>query len=372
MAVATTVIPTYPVNTMPFKVLCTASHGNYVKFFLYACPPEAEEWYQKLHSAAVTKFPVQGFEGSTSHPIELTLPVAGSYSFYIQELTKGAAAYGGSYELDPDSFDSESVIGDTAWTVVVGQRVTAEIGSQELGTATLVLWLWEATVRATTLAMHGELTPRLMDWKGDKARLACLDATVATKLAALTNLTVTGCSGAPEEFVDDLMTAYNTHITEPGVHVSDDLDNHVSGSFELAASVTTERMADALNMTNALFRRHQTNDMGEGVGSAIDHTGPYHTPADNLRTACGSDGASAQALSMWLKLADLRRAYREHAADATVHIKADTTNAVTGPSPLLDLYETFFGHLATNTPTLPVGEQTGAAQATALLGFAKG
>jgi len=141
MSVTPTVKPTYPLAGTAFKVNCYATRGNYVKFFLTACPPEAAEWYKKLHDGAIGKFEVA--RGDVARDIDLTLPSPGSYVFELQELAKGASSFGGGYEDDPAGFNTETVLESTTGaTIVAGQKLTAEIGAQELGTATLTMWLW--------------------------------------------------------------------------------------------------------------------------------------------------------------------------------------------------------------------------------------
>lgn len=367
MTVTATFEPTYPIPGRDFKIRFAATHGNWISLWLTSCPPEAATLYAGFHGGETTRQLIG--ETDASKEFIWQAPVAGTYTFSAEEWTKGASNYGGSYLGDPDSFATETSIGSSPITVKVGQKLTVQLGSAG-DTASLVLYVWDATSRQTTERYHGEVTPIVQDWTSEKARLAALNSSVIATVATMRDTlcdTIIASSPTIPGFIDELITKFNAHLTQATVHASNDTDNTILSSFLLGASVSVKQMAAALAEVERRLLLHMTNDSGTGPGSAATD---YHTAADNKRGPV-SDGA-ADARTVVAKLGDLRRVFSGHIAEpTTIHANADTTNVVTAGSPLVALHEHFFTQLATTIPALPTGEQAGVSDMIARGGFEK-
>lgn len=121
---------------------------------------------------------IELFAGDVQTVYETQLEHGGVYTLVAQEYTKGATTFGGGYQNDPDSAPTETKIGgENTLTQYVGQRLTTRVGTPALGTALLTLWVWNATIQATTLGQHGEETPALTlpttTWRSSSVMYAC-------------------------------------------------------------------------------------------------------------------------------------------------------------------------------------------------------
>ncbi len=366
MTVTVTTVPTYPVAGREFKFLAAATEGNFVRIRLTSCPPESTDWYSRLRSGSVGNILLG--EVDSNKDFLLTCPVGGVYTFLLEEFTRGASSYGGSYAEDPDSYDTLTPISTATPTLKIGQRLTVTLGSGA-NTATLVLCVWDTYCRPTTEQYHGEATPKVTEWTSEKAKVAALDTWVTSTATGMGNETCANIVGSTTVAaqIDNLIDKHNAHLTQASVHASNDTDNAIDASFKVGASGSVERMSAALGEIESKQRRHMTNDSGSGPGSA---TTDYHTSADNKRAPV-SDGA-VDMRTVIAKLADLRRIHTVHIGEpTTIHANADTTNTVTAGSPLLVIHQYFFTQLATTAPTVPATEQTGVVTLVAGGGFEK-
>lgn len=363
MSVTITTVPTYVIPGIRVALTCAATSGNYVKLWLTACQTESE-WYASLHNGEVPQ--VLFAEGNASSEIFVTFDVPGVYCLTAAEMTRGASAYGGSYEDDPDADDTFTQLSTTSVTVNVGQRMALEIGSGQ-NTAKLYVYAWGSSTVATTEKSQGEATPRIDDWSSERAKLAARSSTVVAKLAAMAGVSAT-VIGAIATLIDNLIDKINAHRSQAGVHANNDSDNAIDASYKVGSgSLSVERMVAALAQAEIMLLRHMHNDSGTGPGSA---TSDYHTAADNKRAVI-SDGAG-DARTMVAKLADLRRIYDAHRAEgASIHASADSTNTLSAGSALTDLHEAMLSELATTTPTTPSTEHAAVSTLIALGGFAK-
>lgn len=363
MSVSITTTPTLVIPGRATKISFSTTTGNYVKLWLTACPPTSE-WYAGFHGGAIAQQLVG--EQDADKQLLITFDVPGVYTFSAQEITKGASTYGGAYAGDPDSYDTLTILASSSVSVNVGQRMRQQVGAAA-DTAQLYAYTWGTAISATTETSHGEATPRLDDWSSEKARLACQNATVVTKVAAMTG-TITTLIGATATFLDELITKFNAHRTQAGVHAANDTDNAVDTSFKVGtASTSAERMGAALAELETRLLQHMTNDSGTGPGSAA---ADYHTAADNKRVSI-ADGPGDMR-SVIIKLADLRRVYDAHRAEgATIHAAADSTNTLTTGSALLQLHEQLMAQLASTSLTGPATEHAGVTSLIASGGFEK-
>jgi len=367
MTVAMKTTPEFPPPDRATQLTLTASAGNHVRLFCTDAP---------AGSALRTKLDaIQGrltFDGAnyvasrrrvvvanvtSGIPFSFTPDVGGKFIFLGQEITRGASAAGGGYQDSPGSAPSETIVGETTLELYVGQRMTLPIGAGA-DTCTLVLWVWNDRIRATTVAVHGEVSPALIDPTTSRMRAAIEAPAVLAALAELEGETAAAALGNLDTAFSNIVSKFNLHLVQAGVHASNDVNNDVAAG---AASLATN---DTINVALACFRRHVRNDANDfvsplfGDGSANYHSGYFFAPVVT------SPRTQAERL---LAVADLWRAFEAHRVSA-VHATPDTTNVLTALAPIPALAAAILTELASVAPTPAAWQSTGA-QGLLAIGF---
>jgi hypothetical protein len=346
--------PAYPVPNRPFRLRVEPNDdttGTHVRIWCLAAPPGTKLRKQLDESRAgritiAAQLPIS--TDSQRSELTLTLEKGGGYVLQVDELVVGNVDYPGftgGYESDPRGAPGETVKSYGQASIYVAQPVTTQLGCGA-DTATLKLYVHNATVVQTELAVHGETTPRI-DLSSNatmRAKLAAENSTVRDDAAALAGQLVSDLAGDIGTSLDNEITKYNAHLKQSRVHVANDTDNAVNGSF-LGATTAPARAA-ALSELRRLFTRHAKNDSGSGTGSA-----GYHSAADwqNLPLDAASP---SDALNDAIAHADFFRAYEAHRL-STVHPGTDGTNKLTALPPLLELHRAFLAVLAQASVTAP-------------------
>ena len=352
MSVTAATAPQYPVGKAKLTFALSGG-GNFLRLWLTAAPVGSEH-RERLEKSKAGR--VEVFNGDADDTFTFSVTQGGKYVFAAQEYTKGASAHGGGYATDPDGFKTEtplpsgSPVEDTV-SVVFGDRLTMPVGVGP-DTATLVLFVFAATIRATAFDVQGETTPRLVEPSTPKARTAAADATVAAAVDALADQTATDVLGSMSSLTNGFRTAFNAHIDDGTVHPSADSDNTISAGFQDAS--TPEGLGRVLAEHIKLLKLHMTTDSGSGPG-----TGDYHTSSKadwaNIPIVAGA-GSTAQALSAF---SDVWRAYEAHRVDTGVHSSADVTNTLAALPELLEVHRAFNAALQPTSPTAPATANEG-------------
>lgn len=342
MAVTITTSPVYPTTKAPTRVrFALSGGGNFVRVWLTDAPL-GSKYKTELTSTGQARIAL--FSGGAAEIWEFQPDRGGMYLLAIQEITRGASAFGGGYKGDPDGYPSETLIGESSVTARFGQRLEMPVGVKG-DIATLGLWVWDSTIRATTEAVQGEMTPALFDPKSERAKAAVASTGVVTALAALVDTTSTTALGTLSTILNEMIDDFNAHRTQGGVHAANDTVNVIASSFRNANN------EDALKRSVAelvkKLDQHMRNDNGSGTG-----TGAYHTNADMVNTLiAGPPGNMAGVIS---SLADVWRAYEAHRVQTgSVHASNDTTNTLTALPKLLDLHRNFLAHIQSAAPAAP-------------------
>lgn len=333
--------------------------GNFVRVWCTDAPPDSDLKTQLTKLGASR---VKVFEGDVSSDAEKGTAFefqpdnGGKYVLTAQEYTRGASSYGGGYAGDPNGYASETAIGsETSVSVVVGDRHEITMGVAP-NTATLVLYVWDDRARRTAFDLHGETTPAIINPSSPKAATAAADATIVAAALALADATsgtlVSTIIGVPSSSLTNLITKFNAHLTQGGVHASSDSDNSIAASFKSPTS--PQAIARSAAEVLRKLDRHMRNDSGSGTGSA---SSVYHSASADWTNllqvlSAGDLGASLVAT------AEAWRAYEAHRM-STVHAASDTTNTLTALSPLLDLHRAFMDVLAQSNPTTPATQNSG-------------
>lgn len=360
-----TTVPQYPIPERPAKlsVSLTGSGADYVRIWVTDAP-EGSSYRKNLDEGDLGRFQI--YEGDAAQILDnLVFDKGGAFTLAAQEYTLLAGSHGGGFENDPDAAPKETKVGgETSLTVYIGQRMQAQIGANG-DTADLILYVWNDTIRATTKATHGIKTPRIQNPATSRAASAIAATAVKTKLQSLVNVTASAAIGTLGTIADDLVTNYNAHLTETGVHDTDDTDNSVTTDFAEAPTLTT--LPRIVGELLSKLRRHMTNDGGLGPGTAGTDPASGDTTPNPYHNNGGAKSdwtnlplfESASAQTAYGALADFHRAFEAHRT-SSVHDADDTTNTLATLPALLQLYSAFYSALAALSPTVPSTQSTAA------------
>lgn len=367
--------PTYPVPNKEVRIAIalTESGTNYVRIWVTVAP-EGSELATKITESTQSRFEVFDGDGGAAQPWRFTPDVGGKYTFLAQEYTKGNG-FGGGYEGDPLGAKTETKVGGEATlTLEIGQAVQQPIGVGA-DVATLVFWVWAGTIRKTTIALHGENSPRIeSDSPSPLAKSAMETSAVKTALAALVDIACNPtATGTLATIVAEMVTDLNAHNAAlGGVHSGADGDNVIPP--ELQSAPTPQTLIEFVNDALPKMRRHRLNDHGgETVTPAPGGTGSaaYHVvgtaKADLLNMPLyTSVGSHAEA---YAALADIWRAHEGHRVSTVVHGTADTTNALAALPPLLEVHRQYLTVLANPAPAAPPAQSSGVQHLISVAGF---
>lgn len=347
MAVSITTEPTYIIPGRAAEIIASCSVGNWVDVVLTSAP-SGSKWQKRLDEDDAAEIQLWSIQSGKKHTF--TFDVPGRYACTLREITKSGVNFKGGYAGDPDGYQTETVVGTTSYSFVVGQRLT---GTIRLGneSGTLNLFVWDSTIRATTVPIHGEVTPRI-DTTTEKMKVAAASTTVTTALSALDGVAASTAVSSLDTVANDIRSKFNAHIANATPHSAADSDNSISADYVGGSNATG--LSETIREINAKMRYHFTNDAaGTGVG-----TGSYHTTGDwdNLPAVTGANDA----LTSGIALASLWHSYETHRADTGVHSSADVTNTLTALPKLLDVWRTVISVVTSDNPTAPTTDNPGA------------
>lgn len=371
MATLTT-LPVYAPPTRETQVIFTLTESatNFVRVWVTVAPPDSE-LRGKLEESAQSRFEIYAGPGGTEIPLRRKFDRGGKYTLVAQEYRRGASDYGGGYQKSPAGAPSETKVGaEAALSLFIGQRMTAEIGANG-DTATLVLWVWDQHIRATSLGVHGEESPALQrDTPTPRTRAAMESAAVEAALAGLAGQAVATATGDPSAILDDFITVWAGHLADGISHADADTLNGLAAGLSGSPSVSS--LKDALAEILPRVRYHYLNDAVLGnVVNGRDSAGFHNLIGKkndnaNLPLLAGVSDADA-----YWALAELHRSYEAHRQSVTVHVTADITHVLDPLPPLLALASLFFGVLASPNPTVPPAQSTGAQRLISSVSFAE-
>jgi hypothetical protein len=352
VAITSALTPQFPPPGREVALQLTASVGNFIRLWIVDAPEGSSlradlDGADEDESRPASRLEV--FAERTGQVHRFIPDVGGAYVFEAQEITKGLST-GGGFVNAPTAQQTEVLVGGVATvTVYIGQRTTQRVGissPQLLGTATLALWTFNVTIRATTLAAHGEETPALINPEGTLGRGAALDSAVVTALGAIADTTAASFVGTASAVASDLITKFNAHRTQATVHNANDTDNAINTAF-VSSGVSEVGLIQTVNDIRLRFTRHQQNDnAGAGVDTANYHDDKLDFTHRVLAPVAG-DLTSAIVL-----LADLARAFEAHRVQVSspdLHDVSDTTNVLAARPAHIDLHEKFSAALAIAT-----------------------
>jgi hypothetical protein len=368
-------VPVYPPPKKPVKVAIalTQAGSNYVRMWCTQAP-QGSSLRKSIDGTSDprSRFEVYKGDGGESQPWTTTFEVGGCYTFVAQEYTLGRASYGGGYQGSPDGDPLETKVGsESTLSLYIGQRFELPIAVAG-DSVTLVWWIWNDTVRATTIKVHGEETPALQRPNGPRA-LAAVE--IAVTSGVLVNRAGAGDSaliGVPSTILGNaaggLIKEYNDHLAQATVHAANDTDNDIPTG--LATAHSSRNFAGAVNEFLRKLRQHFINDAVEAGTVAGRDTAGYHAPGGtkandnaNLPLFTSVDEGSA-----YIALADIHRCLTAHFASTAVHNNADVVNTLTALPYALAVASAVFTVWSSTTPTVASTQSPLAVAALAKMG----
>lgn len=350
MAITLTQTPTYPAPGRKVRVTTTAGAGGDFARLWLTDAPLGSQWRAKLAESTAARFEIATSDSGKA--FDFVPDVGGVYVFAAQEYTLGASSHGGSYQGDPNSYQTETKVGtEVTVNVYVGERLEQTIGTGT-DTATLALWVWNDSIRQTTLAEHGEVTPALSNPGGDRARIAMLDSAVVGALSALVNQSASTALGTLSGVLSDIGTKLLAHEALLTAHAAADEDNEPDERVNLASGPEGV-VAAAQHLATLLSRHIRNDDAGAGTLTA---TSAYHVisavPVIDWTNIPAFQNCATieQSLSV---IASVWEAYEAHRVSTAVHTAADSTNTLTSLPLLLRVHKAFSAAVRTLTPTAP-------------------
>jgi hypothetical protein len=347
MTVTVTTEPTLIIPSREAQVTCTASSGNFVRVVCTA-GPVGSAIQKQIDDESRNELQLWSEDSGVKKGFTFDLP--GSYVCTLREYTKGGVTFGGDYAEDPSGYKSETAIGETAYTFVVGQKMTAPINVKD-DRGTLTIYVWGDTIRGTTIPTHGEQTPRI-DAATQRMRTAVETAAVQAKLTALEDVAASSAVTSLTTVANDIISKFNSHLVS-AAHTNADTKNSIVVSYTQAG--TPDALRETVTKIAGNMRQHFTNDSGTGagVGSASYHaTGDW----DDLPLV----NEASQTVRAGLALASIWHSYEVHRVNTTYHASTDAVNVLATLPPLLQVYQSVVEVLQTDDPTAPATDNSGA------------
>lgn len=275
--------------------------------------------------------------------------VPGDYAFDVTRYVDNTVAPAFDGGVDPyiAALDVET------FTVYVGQAMTLPIVTA-LGSLTLTIVTSADEVASATLS--GATT--------DRALYASLDATVATKLAALNSVSVSSLGPALPADVGELGLKIDAHFRNATAHPTG--GGYAADSVNVYSKSAPVDQSDAINKLNeirAVYLHHALDSTTSGIH--------WHNSSDDTKNVPIAQVATTLAGAVVL-YADMWRSYEAHrvqTAGPAVHAGADATNTLSTIDPLSDLIKTVLAYMADDTPTVPAQQNQASVEAAALYGF---
>lgn len=344
-------LPGQPVSGRECKLVLTATTGNFLRVWCTNAPP-GSKLRTELDSSGASRVNVT--EADAGSQVPFTADKGGAYVFFLEEITKGASAFGGVYDTDPNKAPSEAIIGTASVTLHFASALTCNLGVGQ-DTAELLVYVHDTSIIVTTAELHGVTSPVLRKTTSALAKVAAESSVVRAATQGLVGAAVT-VLGTTNVLIDSLINCLIGHFVEPTTHASDDSDNAPSTVYLNAT--TTEGQKKAVAALRKSLDNHMRND---DVTASIPGTGSgaYHDGAGGKVDWANAPlpVAPSDALSVLVSLADAYRAYEAHRL-SNVHTSSDTVNVAVAPSPLILLHVYFLAQLATQDPVNPTNEHS--------------
>ncbi len=275
--------------------------------------------------------------------------VPGEYSFTVYEYREYVGAPS-SFGGDPAAAARLVLVGQFSATLHCSAEVDLRVRTDKGHQGTIRLAVNDNTIRSATID----------DTNGEVARVAGLDATVVTKLAALVGVTMTSVGEDLIARVQNLRVKLNAHLANAVAHNSADTTN-------VAVQGEPKTVDAAIKVLNELRTRLIGHLQATSTG------GTWHDNDDLTSFPTASTATNIEDATVLE--ADLsERVYERHrvlaaAATPPIHNSADSTNVLTAESKLSEAIVAYLDAIVAQDPTAPSQESKGALRAAHRYGF---
>ncbi len=355
--------PVYPIPNKEVKIKISPSvtGTNYYRVWATVAPTNSDI-DKKIRDSSDPRNRVEIFAetGGDDFPLIIKFDKGGKYTFVVQEYIKGSG-YGGGYEGDPAGSNNEEKNGqEYTLYVYVGQRLTQAIGPSE-HRATLNVWIWEDTVRATYKSIHGEDTPSITAQNyTDRIKSAIESQSVKDALLSIVDQTSTAVLGNIQTMVTQFYSKWSSHLASSSFHIAADPANVLDASLQTAYSPLNLR--EFVNSAITNMNHHVNNDNSFDITAtppAGPGKGPYHALADRPHAPLYRSVSTLD--EAYGGLSDLCRCYELHRVSVgSVHVTADNTNSLPALPLLMNIHREYLNIIAASSPTPPLAQSTGA------------
>jgi hypothetical protein len=349
MAATLTLAQDYPIpGIVPVTFVApppaAAPVGDYVRVWVTSAPVGST--YRGYLDANTYIDRAMVFDGGVKATWDAVMDVGGKYTFTLQEYDFIATDFGGGYYRDPDSWPVETKQGaEFSESLYIGERLVHRLGAAEYGYADLILWVWNATIRKTTVQVHGETTPAIINPTTARAEAAAYSSTVETTMETFVDQTAAALLTNIATMITEMVLDIPNHMNNNGgaYHVAPDNDNQTEiknlpndpstpAGYATAARVLVQRLLDHMSDRDNTW-----------------HTYPDYT--NHLITPIPSSALDMPAI--WAAIADVYRAYEAHRSFAGHGANDVTNNLATALDTLLTLHRDFLAALRPLTPVTP-------------------
>lgn len=374
MAITLTTTPVYalPGDAVPLTATVDTA-ANFVRLWCTDAP-EGSVLKNRLVKENATQIEILPPKTTPSGGIAVSVPfnaqfdVGGRYTFSAQEYTQGATSTGGGYANDPQGYSSLTPIGALQTLYVyIGQRMTQYIGSAAYGSGSLLVYVWNDTIRETTVTTHGLVSPAIIDTSTPRAAAAASASGVLTQLALFKNAAVSTLSPNLAALITEMKADIPKHFnnTGPAGPVNYHQNPPTGNTPDTDNDTAIEALSSRVGTPEALVRAAQvlSGRLSLHMSNGASGESYYHAKEPDYENALTANGvgSAADLSSAFAAIADVYRAYEAHRIDATSHVVPDTNNAITTVlGPLLSLHKEFLSAMRTLSPAAAGGQQTAA------------
>ncbi|HEY3494755.1 MAG TPA: hypothetical protein VGK73_08725 [Polyangiaceae bacterium] len=305
---------------------------------------------------------VDVYSGSTTDPWRFKPDKGGVYTFELLEFQVQPSS-GALFAGDPAGAPRPALQAKTTVLLYVGERLSLKMGEAP-NQLDLVVFVWNNTVRATSVPVHGVATPALENPTSPAAASAKYDATLLLLVEAMGGTTTSSILGTFATDFANLKTSWNAHLADATAHNNADTLRTIGSGWSAA---TTKGAPAAINELRRLMVAHM-GSLTIPAANPVDPPVPIHDAIDGT-TVFQSAGCQEGRASQYFALADAVVRLAEHKAiGAPVHNSADAAAAPT-IGPLTTIMARYITALRLTSPTLPPARNPGAATLEQFGGF---
>lgn len=361
-----TLAPTYSLPNREVRLRPAGLNSSTNKVELYwAAAPEGSEQKALIDKGTGRQL---AFQGSEDEEWRFTPSVPGVYVLQLDEYLIRERAVS-VFQNDPRGAPAPTLLASTTVTIPIGEKMTMAVG-EDPNSATLIVYVWQDTIRRTTVQLQGEASPTLERAQNQSATSAAIAPSVVAKVDALIDQTASTVIGTFSNDFEAIRAAVASHMSNTSAHTSSDVLRALGSAYTANSPMAAKSAINALRQS--FFQHIQAKYALDSENVSYDPMSPptpsvVHSQVDGT-TVFLTSGAGDSRSSQYLALADLYIALSTHKGLSSVHTGVDA-NPIGSTSPLLNIFIEFLSAANTTSPTPPSYRNAGAALLEQLGGF---